>query len=94
MTATVPIPGAPASFGSHAAAALLAAGETVRVLDDFSTGRRENLAGMAGALDVKEGDVRERQRWRRRCTACDRVLHLAAIASVTRSFEDPATTEA
>jgi UDP-glucose 4-epimerase len=94
MTATVLITGGAGFIGSHAAAALLAAGETVRVLDDFSTGRRENLAGMAGALEVIEGDVRERQTVAAALHGCDRVLHLAAIASVTRSLEDPATTEA
>ena len=94
MTATVLITGGAGFIGSHAAEALLSAGETVRVLDDFSTGRRENLAGMSGALEIIEGDVGERQTVAAAMRGCDRVLHLAAIASVTRSFEDPATTEA
>ena len=94
MTDTVLITGGAGFIGSHAAEALLAAGERVRVLDDFSTGRRENLVGMSGALEIIEGDVRERQTVAAAMRGCDRVLHLAAIASVTRSFEDPATTEA
>ena len=94
MTATVLITGGAGFIGSHAAAALLAAGETVRVLDDFSTGLRENLAAMPKVLEIIEGDVRELQTLAAAMRGCDRVLHLAAIASVTRSFEDPATTEA
>ncbi len=94
MTNGVLITGGAGFIGSHAAEALLGAGEKVRVLDDFSTGRRENLAGMAGALEVVEGDVRDRAAVAAAMRGCDRVLHLAAIASVTRSFYDPARTEA
>jgi UDP-glucose 4-epimerase len=94
MTASVLITGGAGFIGSHAAEALLADGESVRVLDNFTTGRRENLAGMAGSLDVIEGDIRDRATVARAAAGCDRVLHLAAIASVTRSFDDPAETEA
>ncbi len=94
MTDGVLITGGAGFIGSHAAAALLAAGERVRVLDDFSTGRRENLASLSGVLDVIEGDVREPETVAAAMHGCDRVLHLAAIASVQRSFDDPAATEA
>ena len=94
MTATVLITGGAGFIGSHAAEALLVAGERVRVLDDFSTGRRENLAGMAGALEGGEGDVREGAAVAAAMRGCDRVLHLAAVVSVARSFDDPAATEA
>ncbi len=94
MTATVLITGGAGFIGSHAAEALLAAGERVRVLDDFSTGRRENLAGMPGALEVVEGDVRDGAAVAAAMRGCDRVLHLAAVVSVARSFDDPAATEA
>jgi hypothetical protein len=94
MTATVLVTGGAGFIGSHAVEALLAAGEQVRVLDDFSTGRRENLSGMNGALEVIDGDVREPETVAAAMCGCDRVLHLAAIASVARSFDDPATTEA
>ena len=49
---------------------------------------------MAGALEVVEGDVRDRAAVAAAVRGCDRVLHLAAIASVVRSFDDPATTAA
>ena len=94
MTDGVLITGGAGFIGSHAAEALLGAGETVHVLDDFSTGRRENLAGLSGALEVVEGDVRDRETVAAALRGCDRVLHLAAIASVARSFDAPATTEA
>jgi UDP-glucose 4-epimerase len=94
MTDGVLITGGAGFIGSHAVAALLAAGEKVRVLDDFSTGRRENLAGLAGALEVIEGDVREPETVSAAVRGCGRVLHLAAIASVTRSFDDPSATAA
>ena len=94
MTDGVLITGGAGFIGSHAVEALLAAGEKVRVLDDFSTGRRENLAGMSGALEVIEGDVRDPEIVAAAMSGCDRVLHLAAIASVARSFDDPETTEA
>ncbi len=94
MTDGVLITGGAGFIGSHAAEALLGAGERVRVLDDFSTGCRENLAGMAGALEVVEGDVRDRAAVAAAVRGCDRVLHLAAIASVGRSFDDPPTTAA
>ncbi len=94
MTDGVLITGGAGFIGSHAAEALLSAGERVRVLDDFSTGRPENLAGISGALEVVEGDVRDPETVTAAMRGCDRVLHLAAIASVTRSFADPATTEA
>ena len=88
------ITGGAGFIGSHAVEALLAAGESVRVLDNFSTGRRENLASMAGALEVVEGDIRDVATVAAAAAGCDRVLHLAAIASVTRSFDDPQETRA
>lgn len=94
MSEGVLITGGAGFIGSHVAEALLAAGERVRVLDDFSTGRRENLAGMPAALEVIEGDVREPETVVAALRACDRVLHLAAIASVARSFAEPQATAA
>ena len=86
-------------IGSHAVEALLAGGERVRVLDDFSTGKHENLSSVSGALEtgaleVVEGDVRAAGACAAATRGCDRVLHLAAVASVTRSFDDPAETDA
>jgi nucleoside-diphosphate-sugar epimerase len=88
-------------IGSNLAEALLAAGNDVRVLDDFSTGRRENLreapawarAG-GGRFELLEGDVRDAETCRRGVKDVDFVLHQAAIPSVQRSVLDPATTNA
>lgn len=83
-------------IGSHVVDALLSNGRDVRVLDDFSTGKDENLddawalAAQGGAgLQVLEGDVRDEVRMRDAVDGCDTVIHLAAAVSVPRSLEDP-----
>ncbi len=83
-------------IGSHLVDALLEGGNDVRVLDDFSTGKEKNLdsawrlaATHGGGLQVIEGDVRDEVRMRDAVGGCSGVVHLAAIASVTRSLEDP-----
>ncbi len=76
-------------IGSHLVAALLARGDRVRVLDDFSTGHRENLAGSVADVELIEGDVRDADTVAHAVTGCAGVLHEAAVASVTRSLEDP-----
>jgi nucleoside-diphosphate-sugar epimerase len=88
-------------IGSNLTEALLRAGEDVRVLDDFSTGRRQNLdpapawarAG-GGRFELLEGDVRLADTCRRALEGVDYVLHQAAIPSVPRSVQDPLTTNA
>jgi UDP-glucose 4-epimerase len=81
-------------IGSHLVDALLAQDRRVVVLDDLSSGRRDNLPTDAAGLEVVEGDIRDAKLLRRlgREHAFDRVLHLAAIASVARSVEDPVAT--
>ena len=77
-------------IGSSIAAALLAAGDTVRILDDFSSGRRENLAGLTGRLEVIEGTIVDPRRSSRApCAGVEVVFHEAAIPSVVRSVEKP-----
>ena len=80
-------------IGSHTVEALIAAGERVRVLDDFSSGRRDNLPGSA-LLEIVEGDVRDPAAVQRAMEGVTRVLHLAAQVSVVRSIEDPVTSAA
>jgi len=75
-------------IGSHLVEALLAAGRRVRVLDDLSTGRRENLPRQAG-LDLVEGSVTSSATLDAVTRRVDCVFHLAAIASVARSVADP-----
>ena len=77
-------------IGSHIAAAVLAGGDEVRILDNFSTGSRENLNAAPGA-EVMEGDIRSYHIVRDAVDGCDFVLHQAALPSVPRSVKDPIT---
>ena len=77
-------------IGSHIAAALCAQGDSVRILDNFSTGNRENLQAAPGA-EVIEGDIRSYHIVREAVEGCDIVLHQAALPSVPRSVKDPIT---
>ena len=83
-------------IGSHVVDALLMNGSDVRVLDDFSTGKEENLDGAwalaaegGAGLQVIEGDVRDEVRMRDAADGCDAMVHLAAVPSVAQSVEDP-----
>jgi len=85
-------------IGSNLVEALLHRGDSVRVLDDFSTGRRENLADAGrwakdggGALDVMVGDIRDAAVVRRAAADSEVVFHFAAMPSVARSVADPLT---
>jgi nucleoside-diphosphate-sugar epimerase len=80
-------------IGSHLVDALVAAGETVRVLDDFSTGQAENLAG-AGGIEIIRGCVTDPSAVTRAVEGCEVVYHLAALASVAKSVEDPPASHA
>lgn len=79
-------------IGSHLVQALVERGERVRVLDDFSTGRRENLTAVIGRIELIEGDVSDPEAARRAVDGCDYVFHLAAVASVQASVERPQRT--
>jgi len=76
-------------IGSHLTERLVQLGHTVRVLDDFSTGRRENLAGLERQVELIAGDIRDPQTVRQAVAGVEAVLHLAARASVPRSVEHP-----
>lgn len=78
-------------IGSHIVDALLARGESVRVLDNLATGKRENLAHCLDRIEFIEGDIRDPDVCRRACDTADFVLHQAALGSVPRSMEDPLT---
>lgn len=81
-------------IGSHLVRACLDAGESVRVLDDFCTGKRENLAAVARDVELVEASVSDLAALERAARGCEVVYHHAAIASVPRSVEDPAGTHA
>ena len=77
-------------IGSHIVETLLERGERVRVLDNFSTGKRENLAGMDGALEIIEGDLRDAAAVEKAVAGVEVIFHEAAFVSVPESMSDPA----
>lgn len=79
-------------IGSNLVAALLAQGHKVRVLDNFSTGRRENLDPYLERIELIEGDLRSYQIVQEAVAGTDFVLHHGALPSVPRSVRDPITT--
>lgn len=81
-------------IGSHLAERLVAEGHDTRVLDNFSTGRRENLDGFAGEVEVVEGDITSYERVHNAVRGCEAVFHQAALPSVPRSIQDPLTSNA
>ena len=76
-------------IGSHIVRRLVAAGAQVRVLDAFTTGRRENLADVADRIELIEGDLVDGAVVRRAVEGIDYVLHLAALVSVPESVDRP-----
>lgn len=76
-------------IGSHLVDALVARGDRVRVLDDFSTGLRSNLEQHLTAIEVIEGSIIEPAVVAKAMKGVQRVFHLGALASVTRSVENP-----
>ncbi len=86
---TVLVTGGAGFIGSHLVRGLLARGYRVRVLDDFSTGRPENLQGLRGPLEVREGDLRDPRVLAAALRGVEVVFHQAAFVSVPASMEDP-----
>lgn len=78
-------------IGSHLVEKLLSVGDRVRVLDDLSTGKRENLPHH-NALEIVEGDIRDAGLVSRCMEGMNAVVHLAAVASVQASIDDPIRT--
>lgn len=81
-------------IGSNLARALLARGDDVRVLDNFSTGNRGNLAGLEQDVELVEGDLRSYERVHAAVRGVEVVFHQGALPSVPRSVQDPLTTTA
>jgi nucleoside-diphosphate-sugar epimerase len=76
-------------IGSSLARALLSQGEQVRGVDNFSTGKRENIMEVLPHIDFREHDINDLDAMRRACAGVDFVLHQAAIPSVPKSVLDP-----
>lgn len=90
--APILITGGAGFIGSHLCDALLAEGYAVRILDDLSTGKRDNLQLGNPNLELIEGDVADAKLVERAAAGCRAVVHLAAVASVQASVEDPVKT--
>jgi nucleoside-diphosphate-sugar epimerase len=79
-------------IGSAIVEELVGRGHEVRVLDNFTTGKRDNLDRVRAAIRMIEGDIRDPVTARLACSNVDYVLHQAALSSVSRSVVDPVTT--
>jgi UDP-glucose 4-epimerase len=85
------VTGAAGFIGRSIAAALLARGETVRGIDNFSAGKRSNLVGLE-SMEFIKGDLADPAACAQACAGVEIVFHEAALASVPRSVEDPVAT--
>lgn len=88
MTACL-VTGGAGFIGSHIVRRLLDDGHTVRVLDNLSTGSRDNLADVAARIDFIEGDIRSAPDCDRATEGVETIFHVAALPSVPRSIADP-----
>jgi UDP-glucose 4-epimerase len=92
MTAKVLVTGGAGFIGSNLVRCLLEGGDDVRVLDNFSTGNRTNLAGLD--VEIVEGELRSYERVHNAVRGVELVYHLGALGSVPRSVQDPLTSSA
>jgi nucleoside-diphosphate-sugar epimerase len=76
-------------IGSHLVEELLKRGETVRIFDNFSTGKRENIQNYLDRIEVVEGSLTDPSTCHKACQDIDYILHQGAIPSVPRSVENP-----
>ena len=83
------ITGVAGFIGSTIADRLVARGDEVRGIDNFSTGSRKNINGLAGKIDLQEADILDMEAMRKACRGVDCVFHEAAIPSVPKSVKDP-----
>lgn len=79
-------------IGSNITEELLKRGERVRIVDNFITGKKENLSSFLDEIELIEGDIRDFEVCQQAVDGVDFVLHQAALPSVPRSIEDPVLT--
>jgi UDP-glucose 4-epimerase len=91
MPETYVVTGGAGFIGSHIAERLLRDGQRVRIVDNFVTGKRENLAALPHGFDLHEVSITDRPALAAAFADADYVLHQAALPSVPRSIDDPLT---
>lgn len=79
-------------IGSHIVGELVHRGQSVRIVDNFSTGKKENIAPFLEKIELIEGDIKDFKVCQQAAKDMDFVLHQAALTSVPRSIEDPLLT--
>lgn len=79
-------------IGSHLVRALVRRGDSVRVIDNFNTGRKENLAGCLKDIKLIKGDIRDPAAFKKAVRGVSHLFHLAAISSVPASVDNPVDT--
>ncbi|MEK7710502.1 MAG: SDR family oxidoreductase [Planctomycetota bacterium] len=87
--ANILVTGGAGFIGSHLMTRFVEMGHRVRVFDNLSTGKRENLAHLAGRVELMEADLRDAEACRRACEGIEFVFHEAALGSVPKSVDDP-----
>ncbi|MDD5310541.1 MAG: SDR family oxidoreductase [Candidatus Omnitrophica bacterium] len=76
-------------IGSNIVDELVRRREDVKVLDDFSSGKKENLGKVSGKIELVEGDIRDTALLKKALKGCDYVIHQAALRSVPKSLQNP-----
>ena len=94
MSRKVLVTGGGGFIGSNLVRGLLERGDSVRILDNFATGNRANLAGLEDDVEVIEGELRSYERVHNAVRGVELVFHQGALPSVPRSVQDPLTTSA
>jgi UDP-glucose 4-epimerase len=92
MTATYVVTGGAGFIGSHIAERLLREGYQVRVVDNFTTGKRSNIDRLLPQVELHEVSITDKDALDRAFAGADYVFHQAALPSVPRSIDDPLTT--
>lgn len=92
MTKLYLVTGGAGFIGSHIVERLVREGHKVRVIDNLSTGNKENIEPFLEEIEFIEGDIRDLELVREAMEGVDYVLHQAAVPSVPRSVKDPLTT--
>lgn len=92
LTGIALVTGGAGFIGSHIASALSSAGARVRIIDDLSTGYRENIEEIGGDIDFIHASLADEQSLRKAVEGVELVFHEAAIPSVPRSIENPRQT--